>query len=146
MEKQAGRPESYLAILLKEFQQVNINVLFSQNKDMPIEVSDRGAMGLPNVIIRQMNRLGYKTLSSQEPNRYDALEKAGFRIDRNVDIWKILCGKQGGHYVDVGTSKKIGDGLVSSATLFFHPPRCIQLYLYNQSYSCREILVGLGGL
>ncbi|KIW38510.1 uncharacterized protein PV06_09466 [Exophiala oligosperma] len=94
------------------FQQVNINVLFSQNKDMPIEVSDRGAMGLPNVIIRQMNRLGYKTLSSQEPNRYDALEKAGFRIDRNVDIWKILCGKQGGHYVDVGTSKKIGDGLI----------------------------------
>lgn len=83
---------------------------------MPIELSDRAAMGPPNVIIRQMNRLGYKMLSSQEPDRYAALEKAGFRIDRDVDIWKILCGKQGGHYVDIGTSKKIGDGLVSHSS------------------------------
>jgi len=60
-----------------------------------------------------MNRGGYKKLSGQEPERYAALEKAGFRIERDVDIWPLLCGKQGGHYVDVGTSKKIADGLVS---------------------------------
>lgn len=63
----------------------------------------------------------YALQSGQEPDRYTALEKTGFQIDRDVDIWSILCGRQGGHYVDVGTSKKIADGLVSPkvAFLFF---------------------------
>ncbi|KAI1628439.1 flavin-containing monooxygenase [Exophiala viscosa] len=82
------------------------------NKHVPIEVADRAAIGLPNSIIRQMNKGGYKKLSAQEPERYAAVEKAGFRIEKDVDIWPLLCGKQGGHYVDVGTSKKIGDGLI----------------------------------
>ncbi|KAK4947994.1 hypothetical protein LTR10_013047 [Elasticomyces elasticus] len=82
------------------------------NQHVPIEVADRLAIGFPNSIIRQMNIGGYKKLSGREPERYAALEKAGFRIEPNVDVWPILCGKQGGHYVDVGTSKKIGDGLI----------------------------------
>lgn len=70
-------------------------------------------MGYPNSIIRQMQLLAYKLFHEQDPHRYDGLEKAGFRVGRDGDLWDILCGKQGGHYVDVGTSKKIADGLVS---------------------------------
>jgi len=89
-----------------------------QNKDITIEAADRAAVALPNSIIRQMSISAYNVNSTQEPERYAAVEKSGFRIDRNVDIWSILCGKQGGHYVDVGTSKKIGDGLVSPNRLW----------------------------
>lgn len=71
-------------------------------------------MGYPNSIIRQFQLLAYRSYLEQNPHRYDSLEQAGFKVGRNGDLWDILCGKQGGHYVDVGTSQKIADGLVSN--------------------------------
>jgi hypothetical protein len=47
-----------------------------------------------------------------EPERFEALEKAGFKLDRNAVLAELLFERFGGHYVDVGASKKIVDGLV----------------------------------
>lgn len=84
-----------------------------QNKHLPLEQADREALAFPNSVIRQMLLGHYKMMSGQEPQRYAEVAKAGFQVDPNVDIWNVLCGRQGGHYVDIGTSKKIGDGTVS---------------------------------
>lgn len=51
--------------------------------------------------------------AAQEPERFDALEKAGFKLDRRGDMTYYLLEKLGGHYMDVGTSAKIASGLVS---------------------------------
>ena len=72
-------------------------------------------MGYPNSIIRQMQLHAHELHDSHEPDKFDALEKAGFKVGRHGDLWKIICGRQGGHIVDVGTSKKIAAGLVSVA-------------------------------
>lgn len=49
----------------------------------------------------------------KEPERFDALEKAGFLLDRDGDISYYLFQRFGGHYMDVGTSAKIASGLVN---------------------------------
>jgi hypothetical protein len=49
---------------------------------------------------------------SLEPERFDALEAAGFRVERNGNLINYVFGRYGGHYVDVGVSKMISDGLV----------------------------------
>ena len=56
--------------------------------------------------------LGHK--AAQEPERFDALERAGFLLDRGGDISTYLFERFGGHYMDVGASAKIAKGLVSS--------------------------------
>lgn len=53
------------------------------------------------------------TKAKEEPERFAALEKAGFRLDRTGDMTYYLLEKLGGHYMDVGTSAKIAKGLVS---------------------------------
>lgn len=48
----------------------------------------------------------------QEPERFDALEKAGFLLDRDGDMIYQIFERFGGHYMDVGASKKISSGMV----------------------------------
>lgn len=49
----------------------------------------------------------------QNPEINDALEKAGFKVDRFGDLIHSLAHRFGGYYMDVGVSAKIGKGLVS---------------------------------
>ena len=70
-------------------------------------------MGYPNSIIRQMQLVGHNLHHIRNPAKYNDLQRSGFRVGLDGDLWKILCGRQGGHYIDVGTSQKIADGLVS---------------------------------
>lgn len=48
-----------------------------------------------------------------EPERFAALERAGFRTERYGDLISLLSERFGGHYLDTGASAKIGQGLVS---------------------------------
>jgi len=48
-----------------------------------------------------------------EPERFDALERAGFLVDRYGNMAHHLYNRLGGHYMDVGASAKIAQGLVS---------------------------------
>jgi len=47
-----------------------------------------------------------------EPERFDALEKAGFKLDRVGSVAEHVWDRFGGHYVDVGASAKISNGQI----------------------------------
>jgi hypothetical protein len=51
-------------------------------------------------------------MAAAQTERFDALEAAGFRVERYGDIAKVLYETLGGHYIDVGGSAKISTGLV----------------------------------
>lgn len=70
---------------------------------------------------RKIGQLHSRYLAAAEPERFDALERAGFRVDRYGEVIYQLHEKFGGHYMDVGTSKKIADGLVRREFFFLCP-------------------------
>lgn len=91
----------------------------SYNADVPTVDADRDQYSMPHVLGRLMSRRALHAAASQEPERFDALERAGFRVERYGDImWHILV-KLGGHYMDVGCSDKIARGMVSRASSTF---------------------------
>ena len=92
------------------------------NPTIPIEEADRQIMAMPIAITRHANNLGTKKHADGEPERFDALERAGFRVERYGDLWKLLSDRLGGHYMDVGCSKKISDGLVRICILYRSRP------------------------
>ena len=53
-----------------------------------------------------------QSMARAEPERFDALERVGFKVERYGDIAKVLYVTMGGHYMDVGCSAKIAEGLV----------------------------------
>lgn len=69
-------------------------------------------MATPLGVIRQISRISHNLRASEDFERFDALERAGFRVERFGDLWKLLSQRLGGHYIDVGTSQKVADGLV----------------------------------
>lgn len=56
-----------------------------------------------------------------DPERFDALERAGFKTERYGDIAFQVNEKLGGHYMDVGASAKIAKGLVCSMNMTLSP-------------------------
>jgi hypothetical protein len=56
----------------------------------------------------------------KEPERFDALERVGFKTERYGSMTDTLYNRMGGHYMDVGASAKIAKGLVK-VPLSFHP-------------------------
>jgi hypothetical protein len=49
----------------------------------------------------------------EHSERYDALEHAGFKLDRYPDPYLFVSVRLGGHHLDVGAGKKIVGGQVS---------------------------------
>ncbi|PYH87872.1 hypothetical protein BO71DRAFT_436300 [Aspergillus ellipticus CBS 707.79] len=49
----------------------------------------------------------------RNPERFDALERTGFRVDRSGDVFAHVHERYGGHYLDVGNCDNIVNGLVS---------------------------------
>ncbi len=47
-----------------------------------------------------------------EPERFDALKRAVFKLKRNGQLAERIFERFGGHYLDFGASKKIVDGKV----------------------------------
>lgn len=82
------------------------------HEEMPTATADRLAFTYPNKVMREFtNRATYKLIDGS-PGRFDALEKAGFKLDRKGDIYNNLYARFGGHYVDVGTSDRIAKGQI----------------------------------
>ena len=69
-------------------------------------------MSLPYGVLASLFNNFVRFKASQEPERFDALVKAGFKFDRKGNLAHNIYVRNGGHYIDVGASKKIGDGLV----------------------------------
>lgn len=82
------------------------------NAQIPIETADRLQMTGPLALGRLMAKGGLDAMARKEPERFEALERAGFLTEPFGDIFYSLYQRAGGHYMDVGTSKKIADGKV----------------------------------
>jgi hypothetical protein len=55
-------------------------------------------------------------MTDAERSRFDKLEASGFKLDRYGSIIHHLYNRMGGHYIDVGTSAKIANGLIKIQT------------------------------
>ena len=89
----------------------------SWNLDIPTEVADRMAMTTPLAVARLVNMKVLNGMAKAEPERFDALENAGFKCIRYGDIVYQVFDRFGGHYMDVGASAKIANGLVRTSNI-----------------------------
>ncbi|KAG0646447.1 Flavin-containing monooxygenase [Hyphodiscus hymeniophilus] len=80
------------------------------NTEIPPSVADRLVSLLPLKIERELMKVNMNGLIAANPERFDALEKVGFRVDREVVLTDSILLRGGGYYVDVGTSKHIAEG------------------------------------
>lgn len=84
------------------------------NEQFPTDLADKLQMTGPSAAGRLIAKTTLDEMARGEPERFDALERAGFLVERYGDIFWHLFERAGGHYMDVGTSRKIADGKVSS--------------------------------
>lgn len=69
------------------------------------------------MLIRLKSNQVIHTLVALDQERFDALERQGFKVDRWGDFYRHQAERIGGHYIDVGASAKIADGRVSLSGL-----------------------------
>ncbi|OGM49640.1 hypothetical protein ABOM_001850 [Aspergillus bombycis] len=82
------------------------------NASTPTDLADMVGSSQPFAVSRLINQKVLHAAAQQEPERFDALERAGFRTIRYGDIVYQLFERFGGHYMDVGCSEKIARGLI----------------------------------
>lgn len=82
------------------------------NANIPTEKADRLSLTPPTSIMRAMTNGAVFGLIDSHPERFDALERAGFKLERKGDIFHNLLIRGGGHYVDIGTSDRIAKGQI----------------------------------
>jgi cation diffusion facilitator CzcD-associated flavoprotein CzcO len=82
------------------------------NDKIPVAISDEMTMTQPTAIARLMAMKALGKFASEEPERFDALERQGFRVERHIDMYHCLYERFGSHYLDVGVSKKVADGQI----------------------------------
>ncbi|KAK4545847.1 hypothetical protein LTR36_002411 [Oleoguttula mirabilis] len=80
------------------------------NANSDAGAADKECFTYPNKILREnINRVVWMLIRNS-PERFDALEKAGFKLDRYGDIYTNIYSRFGGHYVDIGASARIAQG------------------------------------
>lgn len=82
------------------------------NENVPTALADMLSMTSPTATLRLMAIRAITKFASEEPERFDKLEANGFKLDRDMDLYSTLFERFGGHYIDVGVSKKIADGYI----------------------------------
>ncbi|KAK8214757.1 hypothetical protein M8818_002338 [Zalaria obscura] len=90
------------------------NILYNTN--IPTATADRLSSTFPNKIVREFTNRAVFRAADEMAAYFDALEAAGFRLDRKGDIYDNLYVRFGGHYVDVGTSARIAKGEIKMKT------------------------------
>ncbi len=93
-------------------QMLNFIKIVSYNANKPTEEADRSTLTNPYAVADLVSQVALSDMTSKEPERFDALERAGFKTERYGSIQENILIRAGGHYMDVGASKKIADGLV----------------------------------
>ena len=87
-------------------------ISLSYNEHIPTAVADQLSWSMPAPILALMYNGMARHRASMEPQRYDALEEAGFKLKRNGSLAEHIWERFGGHYVDVGASQKIASGKI----------------------------------
>jgi cation diffusion facilitator CzcD-associated flavoprotein CzcO len=76
----------------------------------PTTVADREQATFPNKITREIVNTVVHGLVRDNPERFDALERQGFKVNRFGDLYECLFERFGGHYIDHGGSARIASG------------------------------------
>ncbi|KAK5327269.1 hypothetical protein LTR93_002653 [Exophiala xenobiotica] len=84
----------------------------SYNPETPTELADQMGLTNPLALSRLVSMFILNGMAKAEPERFDDLEKAGFKVIRYGDIIYQVFDRFGGHYMDVGASAKISKGLI----------------------------------
>ncbi len=82
------------------------------NGQVPTEIADRSFSSNPLAVSRELTNTLLNGLARSHPERFDALERAGFKTERYGSIMHHVYERLGGHYLDVGVSAKIAQGLI----------------------------------
>ncbi|KIX99768.1 uncharacterized protein Z520_04404 [Fonsecaea multimorphosa CBS 102226] len=82
------------------------------NADFDVELADRIHYSSPAAMTRERSNKLIHSLVRANAERFDALERQGFKLVRFGDFFHHQTERQGGHYVDIGTSAKIADGRI----------------------------------
>ena len=80
------------------------------NLDIPTLDADLASAGRPNKISRDIVKIQYDNATEAESERFDALERAGFRVDRTTPLMDNIYMRYGGYYIDIGASAHIVRG------------------------------------
>lgn len=109
---------------MKSFVEINMTcsdqprLLELYNASVETKVADTLTYTNPLGVNRLISKTTLNGLAKSEPGRFDRLEQAGFNLIRYGDIIYQLYERFGGHYMDVGASEKIANGLVGYPILF----------------------------
>ncbi|RAK97273.1 flavin-containing monooxygenase [Aspergillus ibericus CBS 121593] len=76
------------------------------------KLADRQQLSTPHAVSRLVSILSIRAQIAQNPERFDALERAGFRVDRDGEVVAHVTERYGGHYMDVGNCANIAKGMV----------------------------------
>lgn len=82
------------------------------NANIPTTISDKLSFIGPHGVQRLTSMTVIHSFACRDSERFEALEKAGFRVDAFGDPYWHIVERLGGHYMDVGASAKISQGLV----------------------------------
>lgn len=106
---------AYRKILLRQPFFNTETFLVTYNANIPTEYADQMSLTAPIGVVRLISLLVLHSMAEAEPERFDNLEKVGFKVVRKGDLIYQVFDRFGGHYIDVGASAKISNGLVSSS-------------------------------
>jgi cation diffusion facilitator CzcD-associated flavoprotein CzcO len=89
------------------------------NELVPNQIADQQQFTMPLKLARDIINTNVHARIKSDPERFDALERAGFRLDRFGDLYNNVFTRFGGHYVDTGASDRIAKGeiLMESASV-----------------------------
>lgn len=90
------------------------------NENFPTDLADKLQMTGPMAVGRLIINSHLNAMADKEPERFEALSRAGFENESHGDLMWHLLERAGGHYMDVGTSQKIATGKVSGLVSCLH--------------------------
>lgn len=90
-------------------------------------LSDQFTWSLPYTVLQQLYKGAIGHQESMEPERLGPLEAVGFKLNHIGNLGDYFFGRFGGHYIDVGASRKIADGQVKKLLL------CPLLFIVHNS-------------
>ena len=82
------------------------------NLSIPTSTADSETATKPNKYLREIVKTFYDSQFLLESSRFDALDAAGFHVDRTTPLLDNIYNRFGGYYIDVGTSKHIASGAI----------------------------------
>lgn len=82
------------------------------NDTVPTELADRARLSDPLTIASKVANHHLHPMTRAEPERFDALEQVGFKVERYGDSLYNLNEKGGSHYMDTGGSAMVSKRLV----------------------------------